>query len=340
MTDTPAKPRGRRPGRADTRGSICRAALSLFSTLGYDKVSLRAIARAADVDPALIHPYFSSMSDLFAQTVLALPLDADRLVSDVLAGPRNKIGHAAVAAFLAAYDGPDGGRERFTAMLRSAYSQFVYLAGGADHDQMEKLRQFMSTLCAGWDVQTVREIVADTLHNVVEPLVYDEAVHLIEQHHAAGRDVIIVSTSGSEVVEPIGAMLGADHVVATRMKVKDGKYTGEIKFYAYADNKAKAIRDLARKRGYDLDNSYAYSDSITDVAMLESVGNAFVVNPDKELRKVARERGWPVLEFTKPVALQSRVKLPPAKPTLAALAVGGAVALGGVVWANRRRAQV
>ena len=135
-------------------------------------------------------------------------------------------------------------------------------------------------------------------------------------------------------------MLGADHVVATRMKVKDGKYTGEIKFYAYADNKAKAIRDLARKRGYDLDNSYAYSDSITDVAMLESVGNAFVVNPDKELRKVARERGWPVLEFTKPVALQSRVKLPPAKPTLAALAVGGAVALGGVVWANRRRAQV
>jgi HAD superfamily hydrolase (TIGR01490 family) len=155
-------------------------------------------------------------------------------------------------------------------MLRSAYAQFVYLVGGADHDQMEKMRQFMSNLCAGWDVQTVRAIVADTLHNIVDPLVYDEAVSLIEEHHAAGRDVIIVSTSGSEVVEPIGEMLGADHVVATRMAVEDGRYTGGIKFYAYAENKAKAIQDLARKRGYDLARSYAYSDSVTDVTMLEA----------------------------------------------------------------------
>lgn len=125
MTDSPARPRGRRPGRADTRGTICRAALTLFSTIGYDKVSLRAIAREADVDPALIHHYFSSKSDLFAQAVLDLPLDADRLVSDVLAGPRDQIGQAAVAAFLAAYDGPDGGRERFTAMLRSAVAEEV-----------------------------------------------------------------------------------------------------------------------------------------------------------------------------------------------------------------------
>ena len=223
------------------------------------------------------------------------------------------------------------------AMLRSAYAQFVYLVGGADHDQMEKMRQFMSDLCAGWDVQTVRAIVADTLHNIVEPLVYDEAVSLIEEHHAAGRDVIIVSTSGSEVVEPIGEMLGADHVVATRMAVEDGRYTGGIRFYAYAENKAKAIQDLARKRGYDLTRSYAYSDSVTDVSMLEAVGHPHAVNPDKDLRRVAKDRGWPVLSFDKPVALQSRVRLPPAKPTLAALAVGGAVAVGGAIWINLRR---
>jgi len=226
------------------------------------------------------------------------------------------------------------------AVLRSAYAQFVYLVGGADHDQMEKMRQFMSQLCAGWDVQTVKEIVADTLHHTVDPLVYDEAVSLIEEHHGAGRDVIIVSTSGSEVVEPIGELLGADHVVATRMAIEDGKYTGEIRFYAYAENKAKAITDLARKRGYDLARSYAYSDSVTDVSMLEAVGHPHAVNPDKDLRKIARERDWPVLVFEKPVALRSRMRLPPAKPTLAVLALGAATAAGAAIWLRARRGRL
>jgi HAD superfamily hydrolase (TIGR01490 family) len=228
-----------------------------------------------------------------------------------------------------------GGLISRRAVLRSAYAQFVYLVGGADHDQMEKMRQFMSQLTAGWDVATVREIVADTLHNVVDPLVYDEAVGLIEEHRAAGRDVVIVSTSGSEVVEPIGAMLGADLVVATRLEVVDGRYTGEIAYYAYAEEKARAIRELAAERGYDLERSYAYSDSATDVPMLETVGHAYAVNPDRDLRRTAAERGWPVLVFTKPVAL--RTGLSPTTASLAALALGGAVAVGGLIWANHRR---
>ncbi len=233
-----------------------------------------------------------------------------------------------------------GGLISRRAMLRSTYAQFVYLVGGADHDQMEKMRRFMSAMCAGWDVATVREIVADTLHNIVDPLVYDEAVSLIEEHHLAGRDVVIVSTSGSEVVGPIGEMLGADRVVATRMEIVDGKYSGEIEYYAYAEEKARAIEELARVVGYDLENSYAYSDSVTDVTMLEAVGHAHAVNPDKELRKIAVERGWPVLVFNKPVELRSRVPFPPARQTLAALAVGGALAAGGVMWANARKRRV
>lgn len=222
-------------------------------------------------------------------------------------------------------------------MLRAAYTQFVYVLAGADHERMEEMRQMMSELVAGWEVTTVREIVNDTLHHVIDPMVYDEAVQLIAEHHDAGRDVVIVSASGEDVARPVGELLGADHVIGTRVEVVDGRYTGEISFYAYAENKAIAIRELAEQRGYDLAASYAYSDSMTDVAMLETVGHPFAVNPDKELRRIARERGWPILVFSRPVALRSRLPLPPARPTIAALAVGGAVALGGVLWAGARR---
>ncbi|MGZ5404901.1 MAG: HAD family hydrolase [Nocardioides sp.] len=230
-----------------------------------------------------------------------------------------------------------GGLISRRAVLRSAYAQFVYLVGGADHDQMERMRAFMSQLCAGWDVATVREIVADTLHNLVDPIVYDEAVSLIEEHRLAGRDIVIVSTSGTEVVGPIGEMLGADRVVATRMEIVDGRYTGEIEHYVYAEEKARSILALADELGYDLRACYAYSDSVTDVPMLEAVGHPHAVNPDKELRRAAASKGWPVLVFTKPVALRSRVQLTLPTPTLAVLAVGGALALGGLVWSTARK---
>ena len=236
-----------------------------------------------------------------------------------------------------------GGLINRRAVLRSAYAQFVYLVGGADHDQMERMREYLSGLVTGWDVQTVKDIVAETLHTIVDPIVYDEAVTLIDEHHLAGRDVVIVSSSGSEVVEPIGEMLGAERVVATRMVVgDDGRFDGAIEFYAYGEAKADAIRVLAGSVGYDLSRSYAYSDSATDLPMLEAVGHPYAVNPDRALRKVAAERGWPVLVFSKPVALRQRassIRDAP-KPAIAAAAVGAGAAAAGLVWyAAKRRAR-
>ena len=234
-----------------------------------------------------------------------------------------------------------GGLINRRTVLRSAYAQFVYLVGGADHDQMERMRAYLSAMCTGWDVQQVKDIVSETLHELIDPIIYDEAATLIEEHHLAGRDVVIVSSSGAEVVEPIGEMLGADRVVATRMVVQDGHYTGDIDFYAYAENKAAAVRELAEQEGYDLPGSYAYSDSVTDVPMLEAVGHPFAVNPDRALRREAVARDWQVLVFTKPVRLRDRfsaVSLPK-PPTLAAVALSAGAATAAVVWlAARRRA--
>lgn len=225
------------------------------------------------------------------------------------------------------------------AVLRSAYAQFVFALAGADEDQIERMRAYLAAMCTGWDVAQVRDIVSETLHEIIDPIVYDEAVELIGVHKAAGRDVVIVSTSGDEVVAPIGAMLGADHVVATQMLVADGKYTGEIGRYAYGPEKAAAIRELAAERGYDLANSYAYSDSVTDVPMLESVGYPFAVNPDRALRRVAVERGWPMLSFSNAVPLRERISglRPGHAATAASVAVAG-VAAAGFIWYVRHRA--
>jgi HAD superfamily hydrolase (TIGR01490 family) len=234
-----------------------------------------------------------------------------------------------------------GGLITRSAVLRSAYAHFLYLVGGADHDQMERMRAYLSDLVAGWDVQQVRDIVTETLEELIQPVVFHEATALIAEHHQAGRDVVIVSSSGAEVVEPIGRMLGADRVVATRMIVAEGRYTGEIEFYAYAENKATAIRELAAASGYDLAECYAYSDSFTDLPMLSAVGHPTAVNPDRALRREAATREWPVLDFSHPVRLRTRVveqvqRVPAPAPPVVAVALG-ATATAGLIWYAARR---
>ena len=227
-----------------------------------------------------------------------------------------------------------GGLVNRRAVLKSSFAQFVYLLQGADEDSMDKMRDYLKVLCAGWPVEQVNAIVAETLTELITPLVYAEALALVEQHHAAGRDVVIVSSSGEEVVGPIGKMLGVDHVVATKMTVKDGLYTGEIDFYAYGDGKAVAMQALADANGYDLATSYAYSDSYTDLPMLELVGHPTAVNPDKALRKAAEGNGWPIVVFKKPVRMRDRLPAPPAPPVMGA---GAAIVVAGAAWYAGRR---
>jgi HAD superfamily hydrolase (TIGR01490 family) len=181
--------------------------------------------------------------------------------------------------------------------VRTAVAQLVFMFAGADHKRMERLRTQVADLCRGWPADGVRDIVLRHLNDTILPLVYAEARRLMAAHFSAGRDVIIVSTSGLELVGPIGDLLGASEVIATKMQVTDGCYTGEMEFWAYGEAKAHRMRELALARGYSLADCYAYSDSVTDLPMLEAVGHPSAVNPDRALRKIARSRHWPVLDF-------------------------------------------
>jgi HAD superfamily hydrolase (TIGR01490 family) len=231
-----------------------------------------------------------------------------------------------------------GGLISRASVIRSMYAQFVYLVAGADHGQIERMRRYLTELTNGWEVDTVRQIVAETLHSVVDPIVYDEALELIRHHQQHGREVVIVSTSGSDVVEPIAELLGVARVIATRLEVQEGRYTGEIDFYAYGVNKAAAIAEFASREGLDLASCYAYSDSATDLPMLGEVGHPHAVNPDRALRKEAVLRGWPVLDFTKPIALRNARNRQARRATLAVVAVGaGAAAAGAVAVVSRRQ---
>ncbi|MCU1351564.1 MAG: HAD-superfamily subfamily hydrolase [Acidimicrobiales bacterium] len=225
-------------------------------------------------------------------------------------------------------------------VLRALWGQLVYLQIGADEARMERMRTSVLRLTKGWDQAKVSEVVRQALEEVIEPIVYDEALDLIRLHQDAGRRVFIVSASPLEVVGPLAEFLGVDDAIATRARIDDeGRYTGEVEFYSYGAHKVEAMHELAARHDLDLDRSWAYSDSITDLPMLEAVGLPVAVNPDRDLARIATERGWEVLHFGREVALRDRVPMPTPGQTAAGAAGVAGVAAGVAAWWWLRRAQ-
>jgi HAD superfamily hydrolase (TIGR01490 family) len=216
-------------------------------------------------------------------------------------------------------------------ILKGLYAQTMYALSGADHEKMESMRVALLELTKGWEAERVRRIVRETLEEVIVPIVYGEALALFEEHRWGFRDIWLISSSGEEIVAPIAEHLAIRDVVATRAHIDEqGRYDGNLEFYAYGPHKATALRQIAEVRGYDLSRCYAYSDSITDLPMLQAVGNPVAVNPDRELRAAARAMGWPVRDFSSPVTLRQR--LPTRPPTSVIVGLGVAAAAGAAAW--------
>jgi HAD superfamily hydrolase (TIGR01490 family) len=220
-------------------------------------------------------------------------------------------------------------------IMRGMYSQFVFMLFGADEDRMERMREQTLVLIRGWSQQHLADIVREGLDEIVTPIIFAEALELMDQHRAAGRRVVIVSSSPVELVAPLSEMLGTDYIATVAKVDSAGRYTGELEFYSYGPHKADAIHAYAAEHDIDLAASYAYSDSITDLPMLETVGHPVAVNADRELAAIARERGWELRNFTRPVRLRDRLPPEHALPILAIAAVA-ALTVGVVMWWAKR----
>jgi HAD superfamily hydrolase (TIGR01490 family) len=183
-------------------------------------------------------------------------------------------------------------------LMKSAWLQLLFAARGASAERVRFAAEDGMRLLKGFSVEDLQHLVGDAMEPVLRPLVYAEPLRLVQQHRERGERVYIVSATLQEIVQHIADDLGFDGAVGSTCEIVDGVYTGTPLRAAHGEGKAQAVRALALVEGLDLAACTAYSDSHSDVPFLEAVGHPVVVNPDAALRRAARERGWPVLEFS------------------------------------------
>jgi HAD superfamily hydrolase (TIGR01490 family) len=182
-------------------------------------------------------------------------------------------------------------------LVKSAFWQVLFVLRGASAERVRSAAEDGMKILKGFSVADMQHLVGDAMEPVLRPLVYEQPLRLVQQHRDRGDRVYIVSATLQEIVQHIADDLGFDGAVGSTCEILDGVYTGRTLRAAHGAGKAAAVRALAAEEGLDLAASTAYSDSYSDVPFLEAVGHPVAANPDRKLRRIAAERGWPVVRF-------------------------------------------
>ena len=203
-----------------------------------------------------------------------------------------------------------------------------YRLRGSSDAQTNAVLDVAKRIFAEMPERDVERMAPEVLAGIL-PRIYPQMLDEVHSHQDEGRATFIVSAAGNDLVKALAAVLGMEGGIGTRWAVgEDGKYTGEMDGpFVYGKGKVEAMRRFAAKHDIDMDASFAYSDSVSDLPMLRSVGHAVVVNPDANLLEIARQEGWQVMRFEK-----LGRKLAVVGATALAATAGGAGAL-----ASRRR---
>jgi HAD superfamily hydrolase (TIGR01490 family) len=182
-------------------------------------------------------------------------------------------------------------------LAKAAFAQLVFARFGAGQARVGQTADTGMSILRGLPVELMREIASEAWEPVLKPLVYREALDLASAHAERGERVYIASAALEEVVEEVSNRLGFDGAIASRAETRDGVFTGRLVRRLYGQAKADALMELARAEDIDLASSTAYSDSHSDTPFLKVVGRPVAVNPDRELRRIAESRQWPVMQF-------------------------------------------
>lgn len=184
-------------------------------------------------------------------------------------------------------------------LLSDAMKAIQFRFTGASDEKANAVRDRILEAIEGATVDDLTALGGDIIPRLLDD-VRNESQGFIDLHTEAGRDTYLVTASPIEIVASLSEELGLTGAIATVAETVDGVYTGELSEpFCYGPSKADAIRRVAEREGYDLDLCYAYSDSLSDLPMLEAVGHPVAVNPDSGLEAVARTRGWPIVEFSR-----------------------------------------
>jgi HAD superfamily hydrolase (TIGR01490 family) len=180
-----------------------------------------------------------------------------------------------------------------------AFGQLVFRLTGAEGRRgMEAAREHALAFIEGKRRSDLAQIGHDIVVEVIGPRIYPGMRRVIDVHHANGDDTYLVTAAPRELAERIASYLGMDGALGTEAELVDDVYTGRLVGpVLHGPAKLDAVRQLAGEQGIDLRQSSAYSDSLNDLPLLEGVGHPVAVNPDRMLRELAAERGWPVQDF-------------------------------------------
>jgi HAD superfamily hydrolase (TIGR01490 family) len=217
-------------------------------------------------------------------------------------------------------------------IARDAWANIKFRLEGSTDEATDELRKRVYEAIAGRRVVDLARLTPEILAGIL-PRIYPQMLQVAWRHQDAGRQVYIVTAASQEMAELLATVLAFDGGIGARSEVHDGIYTGRPDGpFTYREGKAEAIRQVAERENLDLNHSFAYSDSESDLPMLRVVGHPVAVNPDAQLARVAREEGWEIMRFDR---LGRRLRLAGGAAAIGLLGVGGGY-LGPRIWRRAR----